>query len=399
MLKILLCHNYYQNPGGESLVFESEAQGLKQYGHEVIEYSRHNTDIAAMDKAQKAGLLISAYGLPRLRIDLAELVKREKPDVAIVQNVFPLLSPSVYSTLSHCGVPVIQAVYNYRFVCPSAELYTQGAICERCVHGNTLHAVVHRCYRDSYAQSAWYASIIGWHRLIDTFNKNIDCFMVPDEFLGKKLIQGGIRAEKIHTNPNPFFVQRVRPQAIHNGTILFVGRLVRQKGVLTLIDAMKRTASGSRLVIVGQGELNAMLRSEIDRFAGESKITLLPPCWGDEMDRLVAESAAVVIPSEWYDNLPLILCQANAAGKPVIASRIDGIPEYVREGENGFLFEPGRATQLADLIDRVLQMPPPDYLALSKKARSFAEAILDYPNHYQKLMVMIEKSKEAHAAR
>jgi glycosyltransferase involved in cell wall biosynthesis len=112
------------------------------------------------------------------------------------------------------------------------------------------------------------------------------------------------------------------------------------------------------------------------------------------MDRLVEDSAAVVVPSEWYDNLPLILCQANAAGKPVIASRIDGIPEYVREGENGFLFEPGNPLQLAELIDRVLLMPASDYTRVSKSARAFAEVVLDYPNHYRKLMSMIEEVKE-----
>ncbi len=393
-MKILLCHNYYHYPGGESLVFENEMQGLRQYGHEVIEYSRLNTDIKAMNEAQMVGMFFSAYGFPGTISELSQLVRREKPDAAIVQNVFPRLSPSVYTTLASCGVPVIQAVYNYRFICPSAELYTQGAICERCIRGNTLHVVVHRCYRDNYVQSAWYASIIGLHRLLDTFNKNIASFMVPDVFLGNKLVQGGIQSEKIQTNTNPFFVRRYHPQPAHQGYVLFVGRLIRQKGVLTLIEAMKHTAAGSRLVIVGQGGLSNEVRSEIDRARGEPKITLRAPCWGDEMDRLVEDSAAVVLPSEWYDNLPLILCQANATGKPVIASRIDGIPEYVREGENGFLFEPGNPAQLAELVDRVLRMPPGDYTMLSNTARAYAEAVLDYPNHYQKLISIVEKVKE-----
>lgn len=390
MNKILLCHNYYQYPGGESLVFENEIQGLKQNGHEVILNTLRNESIGQYSRGQKTKLVFSAYGLSRVNYKLRELIEREKPDVALVQNVFPLLSPSLYTTLAASQVPIIQAVYNYRFVCPSAELYTQGAICERCMSGNTTHAVFHRCYRNSYLQSAWYASIIGYHRVINTFNRCIACFMVPDEFLGKKLIRGGINANKIECNPNPFFVQHDVSNPTHQANVLYVGRLIRQKGVLTLIEAMKYTDSQSRLTIVGQGELSAIILDKIKRFGLESKVILLEPLWGKEIEDLIKECAAVIIPSEWYDNLPQILCQANALARPVIASNIDGIPEYIRDGYNGFLFEPGNAIQLARLIDRICQMPDDEFSLMSQNSRTFAENVFDYPNHYHKLMSIIQ---------
>jgi len=347
-----------------------------------------------MATRQKVGLFVEAYGIQRMNRELLDLVKQVKPDVAIVQNVFPLMSPSVYSTLFSANIPIIQAVYNYRLVCPSAELYTEGAICERCVSGNTAHAIIHRCYRNSYAQSAWYASIIGFHRMIGTFNKKISYFMVPDEFLGKKLIAGGIQGEKIRWNPNPYFTSPIKPEATHKGHVLFVGRLIRQKGILTLLKAMTIAGPNSRLVIVGQGELSVQIQNEISRAGLEGRITLMGPLWDDEMICQIQNSAAVVIPSEWYDNLPLILCQANAAGKPVIASRINGIPEYVREGENGFMFETGNAIELAGLIDKVLGLSQEEYSLLSKRSRSFAENVFDYPNHYRILMEIIRQAKE-----
>ncbi len=187
------------------------------------------------------GVVFSAYSSDQTKQAIINLVTRDEPDIALVQNVFPLLTPSVYIALAEAGIPVIQAVYNYRLVCPSAELYTEGAICERCVDGNTLHAVIHRCYRGSYAASAWYASIVGLHRMLKTFSNKISSFMVPDNFLGTKLAEGGIPAVKIWCNPNPFFLDEYQAEPTHHGFVLFAGRLVSQKGILTLLRAMEHT--------------------------------------------------------------------------------------------------------------------------------------------------------------
>lgn len=390
-MKILLCHNYYQDAGGESEVFEAEVRGLKSMGDVPLLYDRKNSEIEGFGMGDKVRLIFSAYYSRRSVNELQALIQREKPEVAIVQNVFPLLTPSIYLALKAARIPAIQAVYNYRLVCPSAELFTQGQICERCVPGNTIHAVIHKCYRESYAESAWYASIIGFHRYARTFADCITSFMVPDDFLGGKLIAGGIPAEKIWRNPNPFFVKDYQSHPRHQGYVLFVGRLVRQKGILTLLNAMKNCGPNSRLVIVGRGELTDSVQEFILSAGMSDRIRFAGPLWGDEVSRLIENCAAVVIPSEWYDNLPMILCRANAMGKPVIASRINGIPEYVREGINGYLFEPGDAVELAALVDRVLGLSSAEYAALSQSSRQFADDFLDYPNHYANLMDQIRK--------
>jgi glycosyltransferase involved in cell wall biosynthesis len=89
----------------------------------------------------------------------------------------------------------------------------------------------------------------------------------------------------------------------------------------------------------------------------------------------LGKAAFVVVPSEWYDNLPMIVCQAFAAGKPVVASRINGIPEFVSHEENGLLFLPGNPSELASSMhrifsDEVLQDK------LGRGARRTAETVL-----------------------
>lgn len=127
-LKFLYCHNHYKFPGGESLVFENEIKGLGEYGHPVTIYTRSNQESENRSFLERIKILGSGYYSYQTQKDITQLVKKEKPVVAIVQNVFPLISPSVYSTLKSLDIPIIQAVYNYRFVCPEGELYTHGQI-------------------------------------------------------------------------------------------------------------------------------------------------------------------------------------------------------------------------------------------------------------------------------
>ena len=99
---------------------------------------------------------------------------------------------------------------------------------------------------------------------------------------------------------------------------------------------------------------------------------------------MIKSSRFLVIPSEWYDNLPLILCQAYAMGKPVIASAINGIPEYVDDGIDGLLFEPGNAEELAECIDR-LSGDISLLCTMSRNARQKAEEVFDYQAYWRTL--------------
>jgi glycosyltransferase involved in cell wall biosynthesis len=145
-----------------------------------------------------------------------------------------------------------------------------------------------------------------------------------------------------------------------------------------------------RLRIVGQGEMEAEVRSALTAPELAARVELLGPQWDGALEELMGKAAAVVVPSEWYDNLPHVLCQAGALGKPVIASRIDGIAEHVQEGTNGFLFPLRDAAALAGLIERVLALAPADYAALSRRCRAHAEQTFDFDVHYRTLIGILE---------
>lgn len=141
---------------------------LQQHGHQVLTYWRDNREILQYGLTEKIAFWINTLFSPRTFQEVLALVRQERPDVAHVHNVFPLISPAVYWALKKSGVPIVQTVHNYRFLCPNALFYTRGQICERCKYGNTLHAIRWRCYRQSYLLSALYALVIGLHRHLGT---------------------------------------------------------------------------------------------------------------------------------------------------------------------------------------------------------------------------------------
>jgi len=326
----------------------------------------------------------SAFFSFRTWNEVKVLVRRNRPAIAILQNVFPLISPSVYYALRSEGIPIIQLVYNYRFVCPDAHLFSCGEICERCIPGNYWHAVRRKCYRNSYSLSAWYAGNLRVHRALGSFARNADIFMIPDRFMKGRLVAGGIPADKIRINVNPFFVEDYQPSRESGDFILYVGRLVRQKGVFTLVRAMSQLPFGPPLYIVGDGESRNQLEALISDLNLTDRVTLLGPRWGRELELLIQKSRFLIVPSEWYDNLPLIICQAYALAKPVIASAINGIPEYVQNGVDGLLFEAGNPAALAQCID-VLNKNSALICEMGRNARRKAERVLDFRTYWQTL--------------
>lgn len=223
-----------------------------------------------------------------------------------------------------------------------------------------------------------------------TWNRKIDVFMVPDNFLGDRLVEGGISITKIKKNVNPFFVEDYQPHYQQGRFILYVGRIVKQKGVFTLVKAMSRLSSESLpLYIVGDGEDRNLLQAYINRMNLQHKVRLLGPKWGDEVKELMRASRCLVVPSEWYDNLPLIICQSYATAKPVIASAINGIPEYVEHEVDGLLFYPTNDQDLAKCIERLNRdLDLVDKMAVN--ARRKAEQIFDFRSYWNALELVIK---------
>lgn len=353
-MKILFVHNFYRNFGGEDAAALADKWLLEKYGESVVFYSRKNEEIADYGFFGKLHLPFEAIDSARTRTDIAAIIRHERPDVAYVHNSFPLISSSIYRALYDHGVPCVQFVHDFRFLCPNGLFHTNGAICERCKTGSFFNAVRHRCYRDSYTASFVAASAVAAtrrNRVLDL----IPLFVCPTVFSRQKLVEGGLPPDKIWIKPHFIETAGIAPRFIPGNYVLYLGRLSPEKGVLGLVRALAGCPD-IPLKIAGSGPLEPEVRT----FLHERQIRhieLVGFKAGAEKSDILRNCACVVLPSESYETFGLAALEAYAAGKPVVASRLGALPFVIEDGKSGLLFEPGDHHDLRAKLRHLLARP------------------------------------------
>ena len=386
-MKALLIHDFYRHYGGEDAAAMADKALLESNNQDVLLYARDNCEIRDFSLLEKLKLPIQTVYSWRTRMELRQLVKHRRPDVAYVHNFFPLISPSVYHVLHSLGVPIIQVIHDYRFFCPNGWFFTQGQICERCKAGNYINAVRFRCYRDSYLSSAIAASSIGMNRLAGILEK-IDAFVCLTNFLKQKLLEAGIQQERIFVKPNFIDASQITPAYGQGEYALFLGRLSREKGIWTLVRAFQRL-KGISLKIAGTGPMEAELRRFLKENAVEN-VEMVGFKSGKEKWQLLAKSTFLVLPSEWYETFGLVILEAYAAGKPVVASRMGSLPCLVKDGKSGLLFTAGDIHDLAEKIRR-LSTSPGEREAMGRFGRALVGTEYGPQQNYELLMELFAK--------
>jgi len=344
-MKVLQVHNYYQQKGGEDAVVENEKLLLRDAGHEVIQYVIHNNQIDGLiGKINTA--LNSAYSRNSYRRFL-RCLKDARPDIVHVHNFFPLITPAIFDSCKKLDIPSVMTLHNYRLICPGAFLMRDGNICEDCLNDSAYRAIARRCYRDSYLATLTVAHMVEYHRKRRTWKSRVDAFIALTHFSKKKFIEGGLPADRIYVKPN--FVCPPSDTSIDTDErcgFLYVGRLSREKGVLTLLEAWRDLDYPLR--IVGDGPL----RDIVERVS-ISKVKYLGSLSQDDVFAEMVRSQALIMPSEWYEGFPMVLVEAMSRGLPVIGSNIGAMAEVVQDGVTGMHFESGNVESLREAVCRM----------------------------------------------
>jgi len=380
-MRILLVHNFYQQFGGEDSVAHSEHQLLKDHQEEVLTYTRHNDEIKAYNYREKTRFAFQTIFSRRTKKDIQTLVKTFAPDVAYIHNVFPLISPSLYHTFHALGVPTVQVIHNFRFLCPSGWLYTQGQVCERCALGNYLHAVRYKCFRDSRTLSGLYSVSIGLGRFAGMLDK-ISAFVCLTEFSKQKLLEVGVPAHKVFVRPNFIDASATVPWCGEGAYAVYMGRLSSEKGLWTLIRAFEQSPE-TTLKVMGTGPLETPLRNYVKE-RGLQNIDFLGFQQGQKKWEIIKKSLFTIVPSEWYENFPVVVLEAYAAARPVIASNLGSLPYVVEDGRSGLLFQTGNPKDLAEKI-LFLVTHPQERRRMGDYARTLVETKYNPEKSYESL--------------
>ncbi|MBA7712767.1 Poly(ribitol-phosphate) alpha-N-acetylglucosaminyltransferase [subsurface metagenome] len=171
------------------------------------------------------------------------------------------------------------------------------------------------------------------------------------EFQRRRLIQEGFPADRVCVVPNMVASKEVEVAKDPGQYVGFVGRISPEKGIDTLIEAaracpdiqFKAAGSYNRVPdIVTKAPHNFNFSGHLDK---------------EQLDKFYVNSRIIVLCSICYEGFPSVLLEAMLHGKPVVSSRIGGLPEIVDEGVMGFLFEPGNAQDLAQKIRYLWNKP------------------------------------------
>jgi len=368
-MRILYCNKYnFPFSGTEVYLFEL-MDLMRARGHEVAlfsmadprgegtAYDRHfvpHVDFKAKaslwGKIQGAGHAVySTEARRRLRA----MIRDFRPDVSHIRNIYHHLSPSILWELKSHNIPVLYHLNDFKLLCPSYNLVSQGNACEACKGGEFWHALRPSCYPGIAARMTL-ASEAYVHRWLGTYRKCVDLFLAPSRFVREKFVDHGWDNAKFDVLPHFQEAHDVR-EIPSDGPVLYFGRLSPEKGVDDLLRAMQQLPH-LHLVVAGDGPQ----RHELEGLAlslGLKNVEFTGQVGAEQRDRLIAESRFTVLPSHAYETLGKTILESYAEGRAVVASDIGSRRELVRQGETGILYCGGDVNQLAEAIATLAHKP------------------------------------------
>jgi glycosyltransferase involved in cell wall biosynthesis len=374
-MKILLLNNLFApySRGGAERIVELMATELRGAGHEII-------IVSTKPLGQESPKIISTdklYYLPSLYLDLKRLpfflrpfwhlynaldfgqahrlekiIIKEKPDLAIAHNLLGLSGLTPW-TCKRRDLPYVQILHDIQLLHPSGLLfYGQEKKLDTLI-ARSYQALNRRLFDAPdlvVSPSAW---LLDLHREYGFF-KNSKTLVLPNPV--SELITG-------YSHPK------------NNKTILYVGQIDAYKGVLLLLEAWKNISDQeAKLILAGDGQLYEKLRNANT----DARVNFLGRQDRDQINMLLSEAGALIVPSLVYENSPTVIYEAAAAGVPIMASDIGGIPELVKTF-GGRLFTPGDASAIAETLNHYLNLTPEEREKLKPKlpnTEPYSEKIL-----------------------
>lgn len=400
-MRILLVNTYHHIRGGDSSYTFNLAEILRRHGHDVIffsmkhplnvpcEYEKYFVEyIDFVEMNEKKNILNALRVLSRgiyfhqAKNRLKKLLEATKPDIAHLQSIHGHITPSILHELKSEGIPAVWTLHDYKLICPNTNLFSKGIICEACRGRHYFQCTLRKCKKNSRMASILVSLEATIHEYLNIF-ENVSYLISPSLFLINKFGEFGWQKNRfIHV---PYCLSAVDFQSPDKdaGYALFLGRLESYKGITTLLRAASINTD-INLKIVGAGSENKSLMKLVSDFQLKN-VELTGYLHGDELQKIIKNCSFIVVPSEWYENYPYVIMEGMTAGKPVIASRIGGLPEMVDDGVTGFLFEPQNHRELGDKMkilfrDKLLREK------MGRKGREKAAIDFDPDRHYEKIM-------------
>ncbi|MFB9144596.1 glycosyltransferase family 4 protein [Vibrio artabrorum] len=397
-MKVLMVNKFFFLKGGAETVFFQEREMLIERGFSVIDFAMvHNDNVISdysanfvdnVDYHANTGLLSALKTAVRFVHNteacekLSELIAAEQPDIVHFHNIYHQLTPSIIKVAKQAGCKTVLTAHDTKIACPSYTMYRDGQTCEACLQGSVFNALKYRCQQGSWFKSGLLVAEAMYQSLAQNY-QSLDVIISPSQFLAN------IIRRKLPTNRIEVIVNGIDENVDQQGVadhryFLYLGRLSQEKGVATMIAAYELSNQSIPLRIVGTGPLTDTLSGR------QSKVEWLGFKTGHELHSLIKQASAVIVPSECYENCSMSVLEAMSYGKPIIGANIGGIPEQVRDGKEGRLFEAGNAHDLASVMNEFAENPELTQ-HYGEQARQRLESGYSLSSHHRQLVDLYQR--------
>jgi len=400
-MKILL-QNQYDGPlGGVETYFQLLIKALLEKGHEVVTlYTFRGKNAPVRTDKFKAfylpdldlsdDLYFSGKRDWELRNSLTALkaiVEKEKPDVIHLNNTY---YPSQFEFLRKYA-PLVQTVHDFFNTCPILLKMFPDAICTK-----AMGAV---CFKENCVSVRSIREL--WRFKTKFINreamKRFDKLLVTTEFMKRMLVCNGFEEGKVEALP--LFVEdwkcEVPPQ---EDTLLYVGRLTKEKGVLHFIHMLKLLDAPFTAYVIGDGPQREECECLVKNMGLEEKVVFTGFLERPQLREFFAKATLVVVPSLWPEPFCLVGLEAMSSSRPVVAYNVGGISSWLKENMNGYLAERGNLRSLTSAVEMILKNKKLG-LTMGEKGRRMFEDHFTEKTHFPKLFAVYEAlAKEKKAA-
>lgn len=355
----------YPNGGSETYIFKL-GEYLMAQGHEVqyfgMEHEKRcvgnrvnaytdNMDFHGGSKLAKLTYPIKTIYSTEARKKIRMVLDDFRPDVCHLNNFTYQLTPTIILEIvkwrkqagNNCKI--VFTAHDYNLVCPNHMLNNPNTRqnCEKCLGGHFMNCAKGKCIHGSTAKSAigtMEAYFWKWNGVYKYIDKIICC----SEFLKSKMDSNPLFAKKTVAMHN--FVDKVDwKETEKKDYVLYFGRFSEEKGIGTLIEVC-RELPDVQFIFAGTGPLEEQVN-------GISNIKNVGFQTGKALEKLIREARFSIYPSEWYENCPFSVMESQMYGTPVLGADIGGIPELIRVGETGELFESSNKADLKEKIQKL----------------------------------------------
>ena len=397
-MRILLVNKFHYLRGGSEKYYFELAQLLKSKGHTVGFFSmKHEKNITTGDAeyfveeidlntGSKLKALDVIYSQENKRL-MAKALEEFKPDIVHINNFQRQLSASIIDAIKEKNIPIVMTAHDLNPICPASIMLYNGEVCDDCITKGYSQCIKKKCVKGSTLKSTLGVMEKKYYDIHKVFRK-IDCIISPSEFNKNQLVNGKLKYNEIVALHN-FVNESERNDYVLGDYAFYLGRLSKEKGILNLIEAIGDIPD-AKLLIAGDGPERERIEAYISEHKLDGRITLLGYQNQDSIHKYITNSRFVVIPSICNENCPYSVLEAMEIGKPIVASRIGGIPELIADGENGYLYKADDINELKEKLTLLLD-DDDKVNRFAQKSRDLYESYYSPDSYYNELIKIYNK--------